>query len=264
MQNTALITGATSGIGLECAKILAQKDYNLLLVGRDADKLERVKERLSPHTQPDSKINFIKTDLATIGSAEEIATYCRKKKIHVEVLIQSAGLAEVGEFTESSPEKIEAMVNINILNLSLLSRHFARLMKKREKGYILHISSLAGFTPVPFWATYAGTQSYIINFSQAMTKELEKTGVKVSCLAVGPTDTQFWKKAGVENLPRVFPRSMRMTAKQVATLGIKALFKGKRLIIPGKLNKTVPFLARTLPNTYFLDKLKRKQEDYIN
>ena len=198
LKKWALITGATSGIGLEFSKILAAT-YNLILVGRDELKLEKTKQNLLSK-QPagfDGEIEIICSDLSNPTSAEFIFKECQKRSLNIDVLINNAGVGIFGEHVNLDDSDIMNMLNINMISLTFLCKYFAAEMKKRRAGYILNVASLGAYQPVPWIASYAASKSYVLNFSEALAKELEDYNVSVTCLSPGHTKTQFFKSAGI-------------------------------------------------------------------
>ncbi len=245
----ALITGATSGIGLDFSKILV-KTYNIILVGRDEIKLNETKKYLFNH-QPSTiplKIQIICTDFSDIKSAEFIFQECQNRSLEVELLINNAGVGIFGEHVTLDTNHICNMLNINIIALTLLCKYFATQMKKRRSGFILNVASLAAYQPVPWISSYAASKSYVLNFSEALSKELEDYNVSVTCLSPGHTNTNFFKSAGIGNKENGFyGLNTRMPAIKVARSGLNALFKKHISVIPGIKNNILANINRFAP-----------------
>jgi NADP-dependent 3-hydroxy acid dehydrogenase YdfG len=172
MKKYALITGGGSGIGLEFAKILFAQ-YNLVLVGRDKDKLEKAKEYLQRQSIKHFDIITINLDLSKSNSALNLFKECEKKSLDIYILINNAGYGAFGEHIVLDDDKIINMLNLNITTLTLLCKYFGFVMKTKRSGYILNVASLAAYQPVPYISAYAASKSYVLNFSEALSKEIE-------------------------------------------------------------------------------------------
>ena len=248
----ALITGASSGIGLEMAKYLASMNYELILVGRNKEKLEALQKELKVSSQ------LVILDLSDTTKVEQL--YVIMKNENIDILINNAGFGDFGKFYETDVKKELEMINTNIVAVHLLTKLFLRDMKKRDSGYILNVASIAAFGPGPLMATYYATKAYVNNLTEAIYEELrrEKSNVHISSLCPGPTESNFFNRAGVTF--SVKP----MKSVDVAKYGIDKMFKGKVIIVPGFLNKCSIFfrrfgsrgLARKV--TYKIQKAKKK------
>jgi uncharacterized protein len=238
----ALITGATSGIGFEFSKILIA-NYNLILVGRSELKLNETKKHLltQQSLSDNTQIDIICADLSDTKAAEHIFKACQDRSLEVELLINNAGVGIFGEHVDIKDEDIINMLNINIVSLSFLCKYFGHEMKLRRSGFILNVASLGAYQPVPWIASYAASKSYVLNFSEALSKELEDYNVSVTCLSPGHTRTNFFKSAGIGDKDAGFyGLKTRMAPEKVAQLGLNALFKKTISVIPGIKNN---FLA---------------------
>ncbi|MBP9854619.1 MAG: SDR family oxidoreductase [Candidatus Omnitrophica bacterium] len=240
-MKTAVITGASSGIGYEFAKILAREKYQLVLIARNLDRLNDIKQEF----EKIYGINVIlmPADLSLENVVEGIVKELRYRQLLVEVLINSAGFGYGGEYVRQSWDNEKDMIQVNVKNLSHLTKLILPLMLERKYGRICNLSSTAAFYPGPFMAVYYASKAYILSYSQALANELKKTGVTVTCLCPGPTITNFQTKAGVEN-NRLFRASNMAVAKDVAEFGFKAMMKGKVLAIPGVKNNFFLFISR--------------------
>lgn len=246
-QQTVLITGATSGIGLEFAKQFYAKGYNLILSGRSKETLEQTGKLLS---ESSNKIDYIQSDLSKPKSAEMLFKTCSENNLNVDILVNNAGFGIFGEHVNLPSGELENMIMLNVANLTLLCRFFGNAMKNKGSGYILNIASTAAYQPVPMFASYAATKSYVLNFSEALAKELEDYGVYVSCLSPGTTKTNFFTRAGIKDSKNgLFSSKRRMTAKDVARIGINALFKKKISVISGFKNNLLAFSNRFAPRS---------------
>jgi short-subunit dehydrogenase len=248
----ALITGASSGIGYEMAKYLASKGYELILVGRNKEKLEELQKELDVSSQ------IVLLDLSNSTKVNEL--YILLKNENIDLLINNAGFGDFGKFEETDINKDMKMINTNITAVHTLTKLFLRDMKKRNSGYIMNVASIAAFGPGPLMATYYATKAYVNNLTEAIYEELrrEKSNVHVSSLCPGPTESKFFDRAGVSF--SVKP----MTCEKVAKYGIDKMFNNKVIIVPGFLNKCSVFfrrfgtrsLARKI--TYKIQKAKKK------
>ncbi len=248
----ALITGASSGIGMEMARYLATMNYELILVGRNKDKLEALQKELDVSSQ------VVLLDLADTTKVKEL--YVIMKNENIDILINNAGFGDFGKFYETDVNKELEMINTNIIAVHLLTKLFLRDMKKRDSGYILNVASIAAFGPGPLMATYYATKAYVNNLTEAIYEELrrEKSNVHISSLCPGPTASKFFDRAGVSF--SVKP----MQCDKVAKYGIDKMFKGKAIIVPGFINKCSIFFRRfgsrsiARKITYKIQKAKKK------
>ena len=231
-----LITGASSGIGKDMARILAKKADELVLVARDITKLEEVKKELENET----KIEIISMDLSNEENCKEI----HNRVQNVDILINNAGFGDCGNFTKTSLEKDLNMIKTNVIAYHILTKLYLTDMKEKNSGKILNVASIAGFMPGPLMATYYATKNYVVKLSEAIREELkkEKSKVQISILCPGPVETNFNKIANVKfNLREV-------NSMQVAKYAIKNLEKGKFYIVPGFDVKIARFGAKLLPS----------------
>ena len=245
----ALITGGSCGIGLEFAKILLSK-YNLVLVGRNKEKLEKAKQDLLKQNVLDSERNIIilPYDLSELNSARNIFEYCKNKSINIKILINNAGCGIFGYHELLDEMKIINMLNLNIIALTLLCKFFGEAMKSKKSGYILNIASLAAYQPVPYLSAYAASKSYVLNFSEALSRELKDYGVIVTCLSPGHTDTNFFTYAGIGNDKSGFyGLNTRVSPMKVAQVGINSMFAKRLSVIPGFKNNLLANISRFVP-----------------
>ena len=231
-----LITGASSGIGKDMARILAKKADELVLVARDITKLEEVKKELENET----KIEIISIDLSNEENCKEI----HNRVQNVDILINNAGFGDCGNFTKTSLEKDLNMIKTNVIAYHILTKLYLTDMKEKNSGKILNVASIAGFMPGPLMATYYATKNYVVKLSEAIREELkkEKSKVQISILCPGPVETNFNKIANVKFHLR------EANSMQVAKYAIKNLEKGKFYIVPGIDVKIARFGAKLLPS----------------
>lgn len=248
MKKTALITGGTSGTGYEASVILAQKGYDLFIVSRDIEKLNTVKKDLEERFE--ISVQIMALDLSQTDAAQHIFNEIKNQNINIEVLINNAGVGLQGEHSDLEISKVHNMLNVNIITLTELCALFGKEMRMQKKGYILNVASTAAYQPFPYFAAYSASKSYVLNFSEALAKELEDYQVRVTCLSPGATDTDFFNKMGFDQTNKGFwKNSKRMSARKVAEIGMKALFSGKLSIVPGFKNKFYAFINRFVPRS---------------
>ena len=248
-RETVLITGATSGIGNDFAHIFAEKGYDLFLASRNREKMDSIKKKLEDLYGINVKTMSI--DLAKPLSARKVYEESISQKIDVRVLVNNAGFGIHGEHADLDMRKVEEMIQLNVTTLTELCSLFGHEMKKKRQGYILNVASTAAYQPAPYIAVYGGTKSYVLNFSEALAKELEDYNVAVTCLSPGPTDTNFFEVVGVQGIAEkktgIWAKSNRMAPRKVADIGVDALFSKKLSIIAGGWNSLLAFSCRLAP-----------------
>ena len=232
----ALITGASSGMGRDMAKILSQKGYDLILVARDEKKLEEVKKQLKTETK------IVVMDISNEENCKKI--YEENKDI--DILINNAGFGDCGHFEETSLDKDIQMINTNIIAYHILTKLYLKEMIKKDSGKILNVASIAGFMPGPLMTTYYSTKNYVVRFSESIREELrrKKSKVQISILCPGPVDTNFNKVADVEFALK------GLSSEYVAKYAINKFFKGKFYIVPGWKIKLARIGAKLAPASF--------------
>lgn len=243
MKKTVLVTGASSGIGMELAKIFANNGYNLVLVARRKAQLEKLSDELTKKHHILTTI--ITKDLSQSTSPDEIFKELKEKKIQIDILVNCAGTQIYGEFQKTDIEKELQLIQINMVSLTQLTKLAIEEMMKRGAGKVLNIGSTGSFAPAPLNAIYCATKAYVLNFSEGIATDLKGTGISVTTLCPGATRTEFAEKAKIQNT-WLFNLSV-MSAEKVAKIGYKALFKGKRVEIAGMSNKLLAFSIRFIP-----------------
>jgi uncharacterized protein len=243
MNKTVLITGASSGIGLEFATLFAKDGYHLVLNARNESRLQEIANELK--SKYGVKVTVAAKDLSIPESADELTSELASAGIEIDVLINNAGFAAYGPFNETSWKEEKDMIQVNIMALTALTKQLLPGMIKRNSGKILNVASTAAFQPGPLMAVYYATKAYVLSFSEAVNYELRNTNVSVTALCPGATSTNFEKRANLES-SRLF-QSGAMDARDVAFEGYKALMKKKSLEIPGFKNKALANLVRFLP-----------------
>lgn len=248
----ALITGASSGIGRDMARVLASKGYHLVLVARNEEELRKLAKELKETNQIEAEI--ISMDLSVVENCKEL----HKKVQDIDILINNAGFGDCGNFTKTSLEKEISMINTNIVAYHILMKLYLIDMKAKGNGKILNVASIAGFMPGPLMSTYYATKSYIVRISESIREELkkEKSKVQISILCPGPVSTNFNKVANVKFHMR------EANSMKVAKYAIKKMEQGKFYIVPGMDVKLAKIGAKLAPTpliskiTYVVQKRK--------
>src|SRR5574337_717426 len=242
MKKTALITGASSGIGPEFAKLFARDGYDLVLVARRKARLEKLAEELAGKYSIRTVV--IAQDLSQPAAPAAIFHELKEKGLAIDVLVNNAGTQVYGPFAATDLEKELRLIQVNLVSLTHLTKLAVAHMSKRG-GKILNVGSTGSFAPAPLNAVYCATKAYVLHFSEGIAKDLEGTGITVTTLCPGATHTEFAAKANIEHI-RLF-RSLVMKPEQAARTGYRALMKGKRVVIAGLPNKLLVFSLRFTP-----------------
>ena len=242
----ALVTGASSGIGYELAKLFAKDGKNIVVVARSQDKLEELKTEFE--NKYGTSVKVLPKDLSLPEAPQEIFSELEKEHIEVDVLVNNAGFSVYGMFSQTSWEKESEMIQLNIISLTHLTKLFLEKMLENKSGKILNIASVAGFVASPWLSVYGGTKAYVLNFSEALSNEVRGTGVTVTCFCPGNTKTLFWERGNAEDSKAHRRQFMFMDASTVARLGYKALAKGKTTVVAGlPMSLAMMFSTRLLP-----------------
>jgi short-subunit dehydrogenase len=243
MEKYALITGASKGIGRSIATQLGAMDYNLLLIARNESELRE----LANTATIDYKIivRYLVLDLSATGAAHKAVNWYKSLGVPLSVLVNNAGYGIWGDFETLDLDAQTAMLNVNIYAVAELTHLLLPALKLQEKSYILNVASTAAYQAVPTLALYAASKSFVLSFSRATRYELRGSGVSVSCLCPGPTDTDFAHSAGMDALADLAAK-FNMTPAEVAQIGLKGMFSSKAEIVPGFLNKVSAFAAQHL------------------
>lgn len=242
-MSTALITGASGGIGYELAKLFARDHHNLVLVARSADKLAQIASELQTHGV---SVKTVALDLAEPHAPKFLFDQLQRERIAVDILINNAGFGALGKFAQMPDDQIFGQINLNITALTQLTKLFLPPMLARHTGRIMNVASTAGFQPGPLMAVYYATKAYVISFSEAIANELKDSGVTVTCFCPGATHTGFAKRAGNDK-SRLFKQLGAMNADKVALDGYRALMEGRTLAISGLHNWLVAQSTRLGP-----------------
>lgn len=242
---TALITGASSGIGRELAWQLAPEAHALVLVARRADRLEELKAELA-RVYPSLSVFTYGLDLRDASATDRFLEWLGTNNLRVNFLINNAGHGDYGDFASSDLKKIESMIEVNITALTRLTHRLLPTLKSFETASILNVSSIAGFMPIPQLAVYAATKAYVTSFSEALRIELRSTGVSVTTVCPGPTSTEFGEVArrDPDSEKVTAPGFFKVSVQQVASEALQAVTRDKARVIPGwKVVLGVAFLS---------------------
>jgi short-subunit dehydrogenase len=251
---TALITGASSGIGEEMAKILAANGTHLVLVARRIDRLEKLAQELA--TQHGIHASALAMDLGVPGAAAQLFAKTEGAGKRIDILVNNAGFAREGNFLDLPVENHLAVNQLNMTALTEAAWHFGRAMRARGEGWLLNTASYGAFTPIPKLAIYAAGKAYVLSLGEAIAEELAPHGVVVTSLCPGGTTTEFTDVAG-QTVDGIKKLGM-MSAAAVARDGLEGLARGQRVVIPGLMYKSTATLLRLLPS-----KLKVKVTDRV-
>jgi uncharacterized protein len=254
-NETVLITGASSGIGLELAKCFAADSGRLILVARNRDALEKLAEELRHKNK--IEVIVLTADLSRPETPKRIVDELSARKITVDVLVNNAGFGANGAFAEIPLQTQMEMLQVNITALTELTGRFLPGMIQRKRGGILNVGSVAGFVPGPGMAVYYATKAFVLSFTEALAEELRGSGLMISVLCPGPTESNFGNVARGKKVRQM--KTGKMTAAAVAIYGHDAFRSGKVTAVPGIQNKTFVFLNRILPR-----QLPRKMVKFYN
>lgn len=232
----ALITGASSGIGRDIARELSERGYNLIIVARNVEALNKLKDELK------TDVKVIPKDLSSVEKCKELYEEVQGQ---VDILINNAGFGDFGEFWNTDLDKELDMIDLNIKAVQVLTKLFLKDMIEKNSGYILNVASIAGFMPGPLMATYYSSKAYIVNLSRAIQKELKekKSNVKLSVLCPGPVKTNF------NNVANVKFSIKPLSSEYVAKYSVEKMLKNKKVIIPGTFTKILRVLAKISPTS---------------
>lgn len=253
----AVVTGGTRGIGYELAKILATNGYNLVLVARTETDLTRVAEEF--RQQYGVQVATISKDLFDVEQAFALYDEVSMLDVPVEILVNDAGQGQYGEFVDTDIRRELDIIHLNISSLVVITKLFVRDMVANGHGRILNLSSIAGKLPGPWQSVYHGTKAFVQSFTEAIRSELKDTGVTVTALLPGATDTDFFNKADM-NSSKIVQEGELADAEDVANDGYKALMSGDDMVISGMKNKIQVAMSNVTPDAKVADMLKKQQE----
>lgn len=256
-QSYALITGATSGIGYELAKLFAKDGYNIIAVARTQSDLDKVKDELS---QIGANVVTMPKDLFGEKAATELYNEVKSQGYEVEVLVNDAGQGVYGVFIDTDIEAQMRIIHLNIVSLTRLTYHFLKDMKARNSGKILQLASIVSEVPAPYQAVYGGTKAYVLSFTEALISELKGTNITVTALQPGATDTDFFNKAGAQESKIVEDKSKLADPVKVAKDGFNALMNGDDKVVSGMKNKMQSAMSNMTPDTILAENMRKQSE----
>lgn len=254
---TALITGASSGIGMELAGVFAREGFDLFLVARDGERLAKVCDALK--VAYGIQAHYLEQDLSVVGAPEALVEALDAQGMVIDALVNNAGVGIYGKLIENDTERLRAMLRINILVPTFLCRLLGARMAERGGGRILNVASAAAFMPGPWMAGYYASKAYLLSFSEALASELQGTGVTVTALCPGPIATAFMDVSGMAASKLVAGKKLP-ASQAVAEYGYRAMRRGKRVAVYGFRNKLYVFLMRLLPRGLVARLVRRAQE----
>jgi len=260
MKKTALITGASGGIGLELAKIHASKGGDLVLVARNEDRLQGIKAELEARYPV--KVHIIAKDLAKPDAAIEVYETTKAMAMQIDYLINNAGFGDFGMFDATDWDKTARMIQLNITALTQFTKLYLEEMLQRGHGNIMNVASTAAFQSGPTMAVYYATKAYVLSFSEAVNNEVSDRGVSVTTLCPGPTESGFQAAAGLEESKLVKGKKLPGSA-EVAAFGYAAMLKGTPVAIHGFMNRIMANAVRFFPRQMVV-KLTRRIQDRSN
>jgi len=258
-QKMVLVTGASSGIGLEFARLFARHGYNLVLVARDQTRLKEIARELE--AKDGIAVKIIAKDLSNQSAPNEIHQRLCNESVTVDVLVNCAGFGTAGLFSDEDIASQLNMIQVNVVAVTHLTHLFLKDMLRRGTGKILNVASTAAFQPGPLMAVYYATKAYVLSFSEAIAEEVRNSGITVTALCPGPTKTAFQVKAKMKQT-RLFKTALLnpLPAETVAKIGYEGLMAHKRLVIPGFMNRIIAFAERLLPRQWVTKAVRRINE----
>jgi short-subunit dehydrogenase len=244
-RNLALVTGASSGIGAELARELVRHGHDVVLTARRAPELETLATELRA---AGAVATVVTRDLSIPGAARELARELDARQLRVDVLINNAGFGDVSAFAREDPDRIDAMLELNVVALTALTRAFLPGMIARGRGRVMLVSSTAAFQPGPNMAAYCASKAYVLSLGEALARELRGTGVTLTTLCPGATHSGFARASGAESLPLFTSKLVpKMSSASVARAGYDAMMRGKPVLVTGIMNKLVAVSGRVFP-----------------
>ncbi len=260
MAPTALITGASSGIGAELARRFAQEGYALVLVARSAERLQGVADEL--RRAHGVSVQVLPLDLSDPSTPEAITAALRREGIALDVLVNNAGFGTHGLFATSDWAAESGMIRVNMVALTHLTRLVLPGMVQRRSGKILNVASLAAFQPGPLMAVYYASKAYVLSFSEALAEELRGSGVTVTALCPGYVPTGFQTRAGIQHAPSGTISEI-LDARTVAEVGYRGVMRGDPVVIPGFRNQLSVLAVRWAPRTLVRRLVGRRHANYV-
>ena len=241
----ALVTGASNGIGKAMAQECAERGFNVLLVALPESILDEAKEALQTN-YPKQKFDALGVNLMEKDAPQQIFDWCIENKYSVSLLINNAGLGNSGPFTSLPASFYYGQLQLNIVSLVSLTHHFIPMLEKHNNAHVLNVASMAGFYDIPYKGIYSASKKFVLSFSRSLNKELENTPVNVTALCPGGVLTNEDVKLRTQELGFV-ARKSALLPEEVASYTLRKMFSGKRVIVPGKLSKTLKFVSSLIP-----------------
>jgi short-subunit dehydrogenase len=256
-DTTTLITGGSGGIGLEMARLLAARGHRLLLVSRDAGRLEAVASEL--HRTYGTEVLVHAMDLSAPGAAQSLFEHTQRQEVRIDALVNNAGFGIVEEHVAIEAAQIQQMLQLDVVAVAELCHRYGGEMKRRRAGRILNVASTAAFQPTPYFAAYGAAKAFVLNFSEALAKELEDHDVSVGCLAPGPTDTAFFDGVDPRRIAggHFFGKAGRADPREVAAAGVELLLGGGLTRVVGLANRVMILGNRFVPRSMVATVSKR-------
>lgn len=258
MRKTALVTGASAGIGRELAGLFAHHRHDVVLTARREERLRDLAAELQARTGVTAHV--VAADLAAEDGARHLHDEVTGRGIDIEYLVNNAGFGTFGPFADTDPRQTMDLVRVNVAALTELTALFVPPMVARHSGRVLNVASAAAFQPGPLMATYYASKAYVLHLSEALSEELEGTGVSVTALCPGPVRTEFQEVAGMESSGLVLHKRL-VSVEEVAEAGYAAMMRGKPLVVPGMATKLLAFSVRFAPRRFVAKFVRRLQED---
>jgi len=256
-NKTVLVTGATSGIGYELAKLFAENGYNIVHVARDGAKMKEVGDDLI--MAHNIKVTNIVKDLSLPQSAKEVYNEVKSQGIVVDILVNNVGAGVFGPFVDNNLDEELQTIRLNVDTLVIFTKLFLKDMVARNEGKILQLASMVSKVPAPMQAVYAGTKAFIYIFSQSIANELKDTNVTITALRPGATDTDFFREAGAEDIKIHQPKNLADPA-QVAKDGYEALINGDKTVVSGFMNNVMDKFSNLIPDSVVAEQMAKQNE----
>ncbi|MCU0636329.1 MAG: SDR family oxidoreductase [Gemmatimonadaceae bacterium] len=255
-MSLALVTGATGGIGLDVARLLAAREHDLVLVARRAQELERLAAELQQ--AHGVTVHHIASDLGAPGAADALADTLAARGLVVDILVNNAGIGQYGLYAATDAAQEAQMVQLNVVALTALTKRLLPGMVQRRRGHVLNVASTAAFFPGPLMAVYYATKAYVLSLSEALSEETRGTGVSVTALCPGPTATGFQAEAKMQE-SRLLKVAAMLPVAEVARQGVEGMFAGRRVVVPGIANKVMVAMRRLTPTGVLLRLVRAAQ-----
>lgn len=255
---TALVTGASSGIGLELCRLLARDGARVVMVARDEERLQRAARWIRTE-HPGAGLTILAADLSAEGAVASLVSRLEREVDPIDFLANNAGVGASGPFASSGLAEVSDLIRLNVSNLVELTHRLLPGLLERRRGIILNVASTAAFLPGPLMAVYYASKAFVLSFSEALAEELQGSGVSVTALCPGPTLTGFQKRAGIEQT-RLLRGPLALAAAPVAAAAYQGALDGRRIVIPGVANKAMVQALRALPRA-FVRQMARRAND---